>query len=178
MCRYQGQQQMLCDQLQAYTDSCLSAGAPVHQWREPDFCRESSSLISHSWKYRKVFLYLFKTLYGHNCVLFFQFSPALVCPPNSHYSICVSSCPETCLGINGPPGCSEKCVEGCECNAGFILSDDKCVPLKDCGCVDSSGSYHPVSFITMIAPLNIHIISFVLLLDNMFFNVFDHISHI
>uniref|UniRef100_A0A672QI69 TIL domain-containing protein n=1 Tax=Sinocyclocheilus grahami TaxID=75366 RepID=A0A672QI69_SINGR len=54
----------------------------------------------------------------------------LECPLNSHYSICVSSCPETCLGINGPPGCSEKCVEGCECDS-------------DCGCVDSSGSYHP-----------------------------------
>lgn len=77
--------------------------------------------------------------------VFSLFSSALVCPPNSHYSMCVSSCPETCLGINGPPGCSEKCVEGCECNPGFILSDDKCVPLKDCGCVDSSGSYHPVS---------------------------------
>ncbi|XDV18482.1 hypothetical protein PO909_024166, partial [Leuciscus waleckii] len=108
MCRYQGLQQVLCDQLQAYTDACLSAGAPVHQWREPDFC-------------------------------------PLVCPPNSHYSICVSSCPETCLGINGPPGCSEKCVEGCECDPGFILSDNKCVPVKDCGCVDPSGSYHPVN---------------------------------
>ncbi|KAK2913695.1 hypothetical protein Q8A67_002094 [Cirrhinus molitorella] len=108
MCSYNGQQQALCDQLQAYTDACLSAGAPVHQWREPDFC-------------------------------------PLECPPNSHYSICVSSCPETCLGINGPPGCSEKCVEGCECDPGFILSDNKCVPLKDCGCVDSSGSYHPVN---------------------------------
>uniref|UniRef100_A0A8C1T758 Zonadhesin, like n=1 Tax=Cyprinus carpio TaxID=7962 RepID=A0A8C1T758_CYPCA len=108
MCRYQGLQQVLCDQLQAYTDVCLSAGAPVHQWREPDFC-------------------------------------PLECPPNSHYSICVSSCPETCLGINGPPGCSEKCVEGCECDPSFILSDNKCVPLKDCGCVDSSGSYHPVN---------------------------------
>uniref|UniRef100_A0A672PR82 Zonadhesin, like n=1 Tax=Sinocyclocheilus grahami TaxID=75366 RepID=A0A672PR82_SINGR len=108
MCSYQGLQQVLCDQLQAYTDACLSAGAPVHQWREPDFC-------------------------------------PLECPPNSHYSICVSSCPETCLGISGPPGCSEKCVEGCECDPGFILSDNKCVPVKDCGCVDSSGSYHPVN---------------------------------
>uniref|UniRef100_A0A673FRN2 TIL domain-containing protein n=1 Tax=Sinocyclocheilus rhinocerous TaxID=307959 RepID=A0A673FRN2_9TELE len=75
---------------------------------------------------------------------FYAFN-ALECPPNSHYAICVSSCPETCLGINGPPGCSEKCVEGCECDPGFILSDNKCVPVKDCGCVDSSGSYHPVS---------------------------------
>ncbi|KAL0970016.1 hypothetical protein UPYG_G00235980 [Umbra pygmaea] len=107
MCRFQGQQQMLCDQLQAYTDACLGAGAKVHPWRKPDFC-------------------------------------PLACPPNSSYSMCVSSCPETCLGISGPPGCSEGCVEGCKCNPGFILSDDKCVPVKDCGCVDSSGDYHPV----------------------------------
>ncbi|KAK1797051.1 hypothetical protein P4O66_008443, partial [Electrophorus voltai] len=108
MCRYQGLQQTLCDQLQAYTDACLSAGAPIHQWREPDFC-------------------------------------PLVCPPNSHYSMCVSSCPETCVGVSGPPGCGEKCVEGCECNPGFVLSNNKCVPLKDCGCVDTIGSYHPVN---------------------------------
>ncbi len=48
MCRYQGLQQVLCDQLQAYTDACLSAGAPVHQWREPDFCRESISHILYN----------------------------------------------------------------------------------------------------------------------------------
>ncbi|XP_049338243.1 zonadhesin, like isoform X49 [Astyanax mexicanus] len=108
MCRYQGLIQTLCDQLQAYTDACLSAGAPVHQWREPDFC-------------------------------------PLVCPPNSHYSTCVSSCPETCLGVSGPLGCGEKCVEGCECDPGFVLSNNKCVPLKDCGCVDPEGSYHPIN---------------------------------
>uniref|UniRef100_A0A3B4FS14 VWFD domain-containing protein n=1 Tax=Pundamilia nyererei TaxID=303518 RepID=A0A3B4FS14_9CICH len=67
------------------------------------------------------------------------------CPPNSSYSLCVNSCPETCLGVVGPPGCEEVCVEGCECNPGFILSDDKCVELRDCGCVDPSGTYHPVS---------------------------------
>ncbi|XP_053089075.1 zonadhesin, like isoform X2 [Pangasianodon hypophthalmus] len=108
MCRYDGLLQTLCDQLQAYTDACVSAGAPVHQWREPDFC-------------------------------------PLVCPPNSHYSMCVSSCPETCVGVNGPPGCGQKCVEGCKCDPGFVLSHNKCVPLKDCGCVDLDGSYHPVN---------------------------------
>uniref|UniRef100_A0A3P8SSH9 TIL domain-containing protein n=1 Tax=Amphiprion percula TaxID=161767 RepID=A0A3P8SSH9_AMPPE len=71
--------------------------------------------------------------------------PALACPPNSSYSLCVSSCPETCVGVVGPSGCEDICVEGCACDPGFILSDDKCVALKDCGCVDSSGSYHPVS---------------------------------
>ncbi|KAM4612410.1 zonadhesin, like [Polymixia lowei] len=108
MCQYNGQQRVLCDQLQAYTDACQSAGAKVHQWRTPDFC-------------------------------------PLACPPNSSYSLCVSSCPETCLGVDGPTGCEDVCVEGCRCDPGFILSDDKCVLVKDCGCVDSSGSYHPVN---------------------------------
>ncbi|KAK7909334.1 hypothetical protein WMY93_014018 [Mugilogobius chulae] len=106
MCQFNGQQSVLCDQLQAYTDVCLSAGAKVHQWRAPDFC-------------------------------------PLACPPNSSYSLCVSSCPETCLGAVGPPGCENVCVEGCQCNPGFVLSNDKCVALKDCGCVDPNGSYHP-----------------------------------
>uniref|UniRef100_A0A3P9N5B4 VWFD domain-containing protein n=1 Tax=Poecilia reticulata TaxID=8081 RepID=A0A3P9N5B4_POERE len=108
MCQFNGQHHVLCDQLQAYTDACQSAGATVHQWRTPDFC-------------------------------------PLACPPNSSYSLCVSSCPETCLGVAGPPGCEDVCVEGCECNPGFILSDDRCVAFKDCGCVDASGTYYPVS---------------------------------
>ncbi|XP_068569750.1 zonadhesin, like [Cebidichthys violaceus] len=107
MCQFNGQQHVLCDQLQAYTDACQSAGAKVHQWRTPSFC-------------------------------------PLACPPNSSYTLCASSCPETCLGAVGPPGCEDVCVEGCECNPGFILSNDKCVSLKDCGCVDTSGTYHPV----------------------------------
>uniref|UniRef100_A0A3P9KZD7 Zonadhesin, like n=1 Tax=Oryzias latipes TaxID=8090 RepID=A0A3P9KZD7_ORYLA len=106
MCQFNGELHVLCDQLQAYTDACQSAGATVHHWRAPDFC--------------------------------------LDCPANSSYSLCVSSCPETCLGVIGSPGCEDVCVEGCECDPGFILSDDKCVPLKDCGCVDTSGTYHPV----------------------------------
>ncbi|XP_019955619.2 zonadhesin, like [Paralichthys olivaceus] len=108
MCQFNGEQHVLCDQLQAYTDACQNAGAKVHQWRTPDFC-------------------------------------PLTCPPNSSYSLCVSSCPETCLGVVGPVGCENVCVEGCKCNPGFILSNDKCVALKDCGCVDTSGTYHPVN---------------------------------
>ncbi|CAJ1086482.1 LOW QUALITY PROTEIN: zonadhesin%2C like [Xyrichtys novacula] len=107
MCQYNGQQSVLCDSLQAYTDACQSAGAKVYPWRTPEFC-------------------------------------PLACPPNSSYSLCVSSCPETCLGVVGPPGCEDVCVEGCQCNPGFILSNDKCVSVKDCGCVDDHGSYHPV----------------------------------
>ncbi|XP_029382830.1 zonadhesin, like [Echeneis naucrates] len=107
MCQFNGQQKVLCDQLQAYTDTCLVNGAKVDQWRTPYFC-------------------------------------PLTCPPNSSYSLCMSSCPETCLGVVGPPGCEDVCVEGCKCDPGFILSSDICVALKDCGCVDTSETYHPV----------------------------------
>ncbi|XP_061619132.1 LOW QUALITY PROTEIN: zonadhesin, like [Phyllopteryx taeniolatus] len=107
MCRFNGQQRVLCDQLQAYTQACHSAGVQVHQWRSPRFCPPD-------------------------------------CPANTSYSVCVSSCPETCAGAAGAPGCGDVCVEGCACDPGFILSDDKCVSLKDCGCVDAAGSYRPV----------------------------------
>ncbi|XP_030193878.1 zonadhesin, like isoform X2 [Gadus morhua] len=107
MCQFSGQQSVLCDQLQAYTDACQSAGAIVHPWRTPAFC------------------------------------PAPVCPPNSSYTLCGSGCPETCVGAAGPPGCGAVCVEGCQCDPGFILSDAQCVSLKDCGCTDPNGSYHP-----------------------------------
>lgn len=83
---------------------------------------------------------------------------AVACPPNSSYTLCMSSCPETCLGVVGPPGCEDVCVEGCQCDPGFVLSDDKCVALKDCGCVDTSGSYHPVSWSTLrVTLLTLHL---------------------
>lgn len=136
MCQFQGQQSVLCDQLQAYTDACQSAGAKVHQWRTEDFCRKSPGgprLLCPTPS--------LPSLPQHLSVP----PAALACPPNSSYSLCVSACPETCLGVVGSPGCQDVCVEGCRCDPGFILSDDMCVALKDCGCQDSSGSYHPVS---------------------------------
>ncbi|NXC37851.1 FCGBP protein, partial [Penelope pileata] len=57
---------------------------------------------------------------------------APVCPPHSHYELCGSSCPSTCLG---PTGCdSSPCTEGCFCDPGFLLSGSDCVPASECGC--------------------------------------------
>eukprot|EP00062_Callorhinchus_milii_P025595 gi/632986747/ref/XP_007910409.1/ PREDICTED: IgGFc-binding protein-like [Callorhinchus milii] len=105
MCQYEGLDAMLCDQLQAYTDACLSAGATVHSWREPDFC-------------------------------------PLDCPANSHYTLCASACPPTCNDPFAPGNCPNRCVEGCECDEGYVLSDGKCVPANECGCTDSEGDYY------------------------------------
>ncbi|XP_067399057.1 IgGFc-binding protein-like [Emydura macquarii macquarii] len=63
------------------------------------------------------------------------------CPPNSHYELCGSGCPATCHGLSSPDGCDAPCAEGCFCDAGFLLSGDKCVPMVQCGCVHQGRYY-------------------------------------
>lgn len=72
------------------------------------------------------------------CLTVFLISPCLPgpdCPANSHYEICGSNCPVTCRGLFDQTVCSSTCHEGCECNAGFVLSCDRCVPVSQCGCL-------------------------------------------
>ncbi|XP_029360767.1 IgGFc-binding protein-like [Echeneis naucrates] len=70
-----------------------------------------------------------------------------LCPPscgaNSHYELCAPYCQLTCSGMSTPEGCDENiaCVEGCVCDDGFVLSDDKCVPVAECGC-QYEGQYY------------------------------------
>uniref|UniRef100_A0A8C4XEY0 IgGFc-binding protein-like n=1 Tax=Erpetoichthys calabaricus TaxID=27687 RepID=A0A8C4XEY0_ERPCA len=65
------------------------------------------------------------------------------CPVNSHYSPCGSSCPATCASITTATPCLTLCQEGCQCNEGFLLSGDQCVPLSQCGCF-YNGHYYRV----------------------------------
>ncbi|XP_067322389.1 IgGFc-binding protein-like [Anolis sagrei] len=58
----------------------------------------------------------------------------LPCPPNSRYNLCTSSCPATCSDPEYPRNCNRPCVEGCECEEGFLLSGGNCVASSDCGC--------------------------------------------
>ncbi|XP_006871587.1 PREDICTED: IgGFc-binding protein [Chrysochloris asiatica] len=64
------------------------------------------------------------------------------CPPNSHYEACSHGCPLSCGDLPVPGGCGSECHEGCECDEGFALSGESCVPLTSCGCVHQ-GVYHP-----------------------------------
>ncbi|XP_073347782.1 uncharacterized protein [Pagrus major] len=71
--------------------------------------------------------------------------PTPSCPQNSHYTTCVSACTPTCSYLNGPPHCSDsqRCEPGCVCNEGFVRKNRACVPIQQCGCVDSNGTkYH------------------------------------
>ncbi|KAH0626046.1 hypothetical protein JD844_000749 [Phrynosoma platyrhinos] len=68
----------------------------------------------------------------------------LPCPPHSHYTECASPCPATCCNLYAPASCQSRttCVEGCTCDRGYVLSDDSCVSMRDCGCLDSQYEYH------------------------------------
>ncbi|XP_054549618.1 zonadhesin [Talpa occidentalis] len=72
-----------------------------------------------------------------------QFCP-LICPPNSRYTLCASLCPNTCHPQFNGMSCQERCVEGCECNPGYILSGFDCVPRSQCGCLDAVDGYFKV----------------------------------
>ncbi|KAJ6663734.1 hypothetical protein lerEdw1_009813 [Lerista edwardsae] len=63
------------------------------------------------------------------------------CPANSHYKVCASDCPVTCRNLFDPVLCATKCREGCECNEGYVLSSDQCVPISQCGCVHQGFYY-------------------------------------
>ncbi|KAJ8332931.1 hypothetical protein SKAU_G00418270 [Synaphobranchus kaupii] len=64
------------------------------------------------------------------------------CPVNSHYELCGPSCPDTCCNTVRSVPCTSLCQEGCQCDGGFLLSDDKCVPGPECGC-QYKGQYYP-----------------------------------
>ncbi|XP_019614687.1 PREDICTED: uncharacterized protein LOC109462574 [Branchiostoma belcheri] len=66
----------------------------------------------------------------------------MVCPPNSHYTTCTSLCPATCQDPNPACiGCED--TESCECDAGYVMSGQHCVPIEECGCTDpGTGQYY------------------------------------
>ncbi|XP_049448994.1 alpha-tectorin [Epinephelus fuscoguttatus] len=65
------------------------------------------------------------------------------CPPNSHYSSCVSVCPPQCAPARGQRDCSQDCVEGCQCDQGYVLNGKSCILPQNCGCYTDGKYYEP-----------------------------------
>lgn len=63
------------------------------------------------------------------------FCAAMKCPVNSHYEICASACPTSCMSLVAPVACRAPCKEGCSCDDGYVLSGDACVLESKCGCL-------------------------------------------
>lgn len=58
----------------------------------------------------------------------------MACPANSRYILCAAGCPATCASLTTMGTCRRPCTEACECDEGYLLSGDACVPVRDCGC--------------------------------------------
>lgn len=145
MCEYDGMQSTLCDNVEAYAQVCQSNGVTI-SWRNSTFCRKLKLSFNNKKNDSSFLIFLPNSP---------SLSAALPCPPNSHYSECTAPCPPTCSDLfpvfcHLPP---TTCLEGCQCNAGYVLSDSKCVTLDQCGCLDPSGEYHDVSVVLPIVPL-------------------------
>ncbi|XP_042653122.1 IgGFc-binding protein-like [Tyto alba] len=63
------------------------------------------------------------------------------CPKNSHFEACGTACPATCTEPKAPASCGEPCTASCQCNEGFVLHNDSCVPVETCSCFHNGRSY-------------------------------------
>ncbi|GAB0193587.1 IgGFc-binding protein [Grus japonensis] len=79
----------------------------------------------------------------------------IACPPNSHYNPCGSACPDTCVDPLASKNCSRPCVEGCECNNGFVISGGQCVSTSNCGCL-LNGKYYEVNGVQVYLPVDLN----------------------
>lgn len=72
------------------------------------------------------------------------FPTAFPCSANSNYSDCMTSCPASCSDLAAPSECdTATCIEGCQCAAGYVMSEEACVPYRECGCTFLN-RYYPV----------------------------------
>ncbi|XP_053123556.1 IgGFc-binding protein-like [Hemicordylus capensis] len=65
------------------------------------------------------------------------------CPENSHYEACGNACPATCSDRTAPSTCDDTCAEICQCDEGYVLSAEKCVPVETCNCTHNGTIYKP-----------------------------------
>ncbi|NXV53498.1 FCGBP protein, partial [Uria aalge] len=67
----------------------------------------------------------------------------LRCPANSSYSLCTNLCFKSCTELVDASKCPKTCVEGCDCDKGFIFDGNGCVPEDKCGCFVNGEHYKP-----------------------------------
>ncbi|KAK1153453.1 alpha-tectorin [Acipenser oxyrinchus oxyrinchus] len=68
---------------------------------------------------------------------------ALTCPSNSHYESCMSVCQPQCAPARGNRDCNHYCMEGCQCDEGFVINGNSCILSQNCGCYTDGKYYEP-----------------------------------
>lgn len=63
------------------------------------------------------------------------------CSANSHYEACADVCASSCEGLTEIVQCSATCMEGCECDDGYLFNGQTCVKDTQCGCYDHGKTY-------------------------------------
>ncbi|XP_075763606.1 IgGFc-binding protein-like [Pelodiscus sinensis] len=63
------------------------------------------------------------------------------CPAKNYFDFCGPACPATCANLSAPLLCTKPCVAGCFCREGYVLDEERCVPVSRCGCT-LEGRYH------------------------------------
>ncbi|XP_072040242.1 IgGFc-binding protein-like [Amphiura filiformis] len=59
---------------------------------------------------------------------------AIACDEFMTYSDCGPACPATCANPSAEEECTLACVQGCQCQQGFLSSGNTCVVQEECGC--------------------------------------------
>ncbi|XP_023196683.1 alpha-tectorin-like isoform X10 [Xiphophorus maculatus] len=127
-----------CGVLTSPTGPFTSCWAAVNPWQQVDACveilqgsRDPASTLCEV-------LRDYALMCQHNDGSLGQWRNATgcvpTCPSNSHYELCGSSCPSSCPSLSFPFTCDTQCQEGCQCNDGFVLNGNQCVPPTSCGC--------------------------------------------
>eukprot|EP00072_Mus_musculus_P074533 XP_017176296.1 PREDICTED: zonadhesin isoform X5 [Mus musculus] len=73
---------------------------------------------------------------------------SLQCPANSNFTSCLPSCQPSCSNTDvhcegSSPNALSSCREGCVCQSGYVLHNDKCILRNQCGCKDAQGALIP-----------------------------------
>ncbi|XP_043931083.1 alpha-tectorin [Protopterus annectens] len=71
---------------------------------------------------------------------------SLTCPPYSHYVNCMTVCQPRCAAIRLKSDCNHYCVEGCQCDLGYVLNGKSCILSHNCGCYSDGKYYEPQQF--------------------------------
>ncbi|ETE56784.1 IgGFc-binding protein, partial [Ophiophagus hannah] len=75
----------------------------------------------------------------------------MTCPANSHYEVCTNTCSNHCANVTDAEPCPETCMEGCQCDDGFLFDGVACIPKEKCGCFSNGQYYQPNEMVLLNA---------------------------